>query len=124
MIRRPPISTRTDTLFPSTTLFRSGQPVCRPGWPAQGQALTSDLRRDLLLDYLQQAAVFLVGIATAVHQCAGGVGGAAGRRRDIDLANGLGHVSRREERRVGKDCVRPWWSGGRGADIKKHRNRK
>src|SRR3546814_20838591 len=24
MIRRPPISTRTDTLFPSTTLFRSG----------------------------------------------------------------------------------------------------
>src|SRR3546814_18432453 len=25
MIRRPPISTRTDTLFPYTTLFRSGQ---------------------------------------------------------------------------------------------------
>src|SRR3546814_14272614 len=24
MIRRPPISTRTDTLFPYTTLFRSG----------------------------------------------------------------------------------------------------
>src|SRR3546814_17635530 len=24
MIRRPPISTRTDTLFPDTTLFRSG----------------------------------------------------------------------------------------------------
>src|SRR3546814_11026401 len=24
MIRRPPLSTRTDTLFPSTTLFRSG----------------------------------------------------------------------------------------------------
>src|SRR3546814_20267055 len=26
MIRRPPISTRTDTLFPYTTLFRSEQP--------------------------------------------------------------------------------------------------
>src|SRR3546814_16533418 len=26
MIRRPPISTRTDTLFPSTTLFRSRHP--------------------------------------------------------------------------------------------------
>src|SRR3546814_20914660 len=26
MIRRPPISTRTDTLFPYTTLFRSAQP--------------------------------------------------------------------------------------------------
>src|SRR3546814_4059481 len=27
MIRRPPSSTRTDTLFPYTTLFRSPQPV-------------------------------------------------------------------------------------------------
>src|SRR3546814_10562280 len=33
MIRRPPRSTRTDTLFPYTTLFRSGQgaPMQRPG---------------------------------------------------------------------------------------------
>src|SRR3546814_16850463 len=34
MIRRPPRSTRTDTLFPYTTLFRSGDrqlhPVCDP----------------------------------------------------------------------------------------------
>src|SRR3546814_17966677 len=29
MIRRPPISTRTDTLFPYTTLFRSGIRVIR-----------------------------------------------------------------------------------------------
>src|SRR3546814_869878 len=29
MLRRPPISTRTDTLFPYTTLFRSTH-----GWPA------------------------------------------------------------------------------------------
>src|SRR3546814_14935288 len=33
MIRRPPRSTRTDTLFPYTTLFRSqtefGQPLCQ-----------------------------------------------------------------------------------------------
>src|SRR3546814_1613609 len=28
MIRRPPRSTRTDTLFPYTTLFRSAWPVC------------------------------------------------------------------------------------------------
>src|SRR3546814_10322413 len=27
MIRRPPRSTRTDTLFPHTTLFRSGRPI-------------------------------------------------------------------------------------------------
>src|SRR3546814_8899144 len=28
MIRRPPRSTRTDTLFPYTTLFRSSSPPC------------------------------------------------------------------------------------------------
>src|SRR3546814_15672398 len=41
MKRRPPRSTRTDTLFPYTTLFRSpglscqlrGQPSCRPAGP-------------------------------------------------------------------------------------------
>src|SRR3546814_4022174 len=31
MIRRPPRSTRTDTLFPYTTLFRSRQPGKRSG---------------------------------------------------------------------------------------------
>src|SRR3546814_18314976 len=31
MIRRPPRSTRTDTLFPYTTLFRSGCRSRRPG---------------------------------------------------------------------------------------------
>src|SRR3546814_8928779 len=30
MIRRPPRSTRTDTLFPYTTLFRSGRARVRP----------------------------------------------------------------------------------------------
>src|SRR3546814_2220597 len=38
MCRRPPISTRTDTLFPYTTLFRSSAPrasYCSRGWPAQ-----------------------------------------------------------------------------------------
>src|SRR3546814_10745549 len=31
MIRRPPRSTRTDTLFPYTTLFRSASPTGRAG---------------------------------------------------------------------------------------------
>src|SRR3546814_3974867 len=31
MIRRPPRSTRTDTLFPYATLFRSGRPGCAEG---------------------------------------------------------------------------------------------
>src|SRR3546814_12751288 len=36
MIRRPPRSTRTDTLFPYTTLFRSATPRARPTqWPTK-----------------------------------------------------------------------------------------
>src|SRR3546814_8640255 len=33
MIRRPPRSTRTDTLFPYTTLFRSPAATTPPTWP-------------------------------------------------------------------------------------------
>src|SRR3546814_9058981 len=53
MIRRPPISTRTDTLFPYTTLFRSTSPsgdlsrtACQ--YPAQDdfRASGSDRRHD------------------------------------------------------------------------------
>src|SRR3546814_17888582 len=41
MIRRPPRSTRTDTLFPYTTLFRStgGQPDFRTASAVAGQPL-------------------------------------------------------------------------------------
>src|SRR3546814_6281831 len=41
MIRRPPRSTRTDTLFPYTTLFRSCEPRRRP---AGGGARTPRIR--------------------------------------------------------------------------------
>src|SRR3546814_17306271 len=37
MIRRPPRSTRTDTLFPYTTLFRSGRTdLCEENHPRRG----------------------------------------------------------------------------------------
>src|SRR3546814_4057743 len=35
MIRRPPRSTRTDTLFPYTTLFRSSQQIALQQYPSQ-----------------------------------------------------------------------------------------
>src|SRR3546814_3695746 len=38
MIRRPPRSTRTDTLFPYTTLFRSSHPLLREA-AQRGQAV-------------------------------------------------------------------------------------
>src|SRR3546814_20498696 len=37
MIRRTPRSTRTDTLFPYTTLFRS---IIEYSWPSQGKILS------------------------------------------------------------------------------------
>src|SRR3546814_1452294 len=52
MIRRPPRSTRTDTLFPYTTLFRSGtsRAVCRTLLPVarapEPPVRTPALRRD------------------------------------------------------------------------------
>src|SRR3546814_1887001 len=57
MIRRPPISTRTDTLFPSTTLFRSsiGIEIVNPGhefgyrpFPPQQMAAVKLLALDIL----------------------------------------------------------------------------
>src|SRR3546814_18042862 len=48
MIRRPPRSTRTDTLFPYTTLFRSAKPAARDGAGAQVDALdTGRINEDL-----------------------------------------------------------------------------
>src|SRR3546814_3295594 len=43
-MRRPPRSTRTDTLFPYTTLFRSGRGV--PPLPARASGRGSDRRGD------------------------------------------------------------------------------
>src|SRR3546814_4744605 len=41
MLRRPPRSTRTDTLFPYTTLFRSADAGARTMWAAAGETTAS-----------------------------------------------------------------------------------
>src|SRR3546814_12387023 len=46
MIRRPPRSTRTDTLFPYTTRFRSGRHLRRRGAGRVGEAHVLDRHRD------------------------------------------------------------------------------
>src|SRR3546814_4299253 len=45
MIRRPPRSTRTDTLFPYTTLFRSGQAGSRDRRFPRGNAIAGNEAR-------------------------------------------------------------------------------
>src|SRR3546814_16776048 len=64
MIRRPPRSTRTDTLFPYTTLFRSILPIC------DGPLATDAYR---VLDHRKQAmaGVHLFQCHLAVHEAPG-----------------------------------------------------
>src|SRR3546814_15680080 len=53
MIRRPPRSTRTDTLFPYTTLFRSAQKFIRKGRCKDNSAHIHDHRTALTQQRLQ-----------------------------------------------------------------------
>src|SRR3546814_15372212 len=64
MILRPPRSTRTDTLFPYTTLFRSGETV-------EGQILNvnADLAANELVRVLQPyKIVFLTGTGGLLNE--------------------------------------------------------
>src|SRR3546814_11325088 len=113
MIRRPPRSTRTDTLFPYTTLFRSSlahpgvvdlqdldvvgvvDPVlvdADDGLPAGVDARLGTGRR-LLDAHLRDAGLDRLGHAAVALDL-------------LDVRPGLlGEVARSEERRVGKECV-------------------
>src|SRR3546814_1135343 len=89
MIRRPPRSTRTDTLFPYTTLFRSKRGCSR--------ALPSCLR------LRRQGLAPTLGTGTArrnpYRKGRGGACSAAGRRlgRRPSLPSGGRHAARSEE---------------------------
>src|SRR3546814_17971977 len=109
MIRRPPRSTRTDTLFPYTTLFRSivsraaigaaGTKVYDQRYPAAGTPNA------------------LVDLYVMKPDGSGKVKVDMGADPDIYLArvhwSAAGDTLRSEERRVGKECVstcRSRWS--------------
>src|SRR3546814_11825327 len=114
MIRRPPRSTRTDTLFPYTTLFRSRLDPVRLRLEAELPGLFVD--RQFIFGKLQQLE--LVDEARredALHA----VEGLAAqpdefvfletKRADVvELLSKLldgDDIGRSEERRVGKECV-------------------
>src|SRR3546814_18028155 len=50
MLRRPPRSTRTDTLFPYTTLFRSVIGEAEPGLPCTLEVVAVASGADVVLD--------------------------------------------------------------------------
>src|SRR3546814_19613125 len=101
MIRRPPRSTPTDTLFPYTTLFRSQH---RSG--LADEVVVGERRDDGELVVAVVLAHALVGEAAHCRVVAPlqslEVGLALQRARRVAI------VGRSEERRGGKECVSTW----------------
>src|SRR3546814_12839422 len=115
MIRRPPRSTRTDTLFPYTTLFRSGRPAGEAG---RGKAAAAVDSGKVALDRRQRLAPQEGRHDEEVEGCplqrrrleAFEV---EMRRARVDFGGKARQSGRSEERRVGKECVstcRSRWS--------------
>src|SRR3546814_19983097 len=97
MIRRPPRSTRTDTLFPYTTLFRSHH------WPKVGDrsneanfetkmSMTSAYTRRGLLGLFAVVSGAALAGCDRKHAAAVGVSGAAGTSAPV---KGKGGVERK-----------------------------
>src|SRR3546814_17703077 len=107
MIRRPPRSTRTDTLFPYTTLFRSRSEVPGGRMRARAQRAALDLSvsdngNGNASESLRERRKPQVGVTspTCFSHCP-------------PRSHGM---ARSEERRVGKECV----STGRSRWSPKH----
>src|SRR3546814_1170470 len=84
MIRRPPRSTRTDTLFPYTTLFRSADLLVRASFRAlERDGASADAR---ILDPAAGAGVFLL---TAFRELVAARWRADGQRPDTQRLRGI-----------------------------------
>src|SRR3546814_7915357 len=105
MIRRPTISTRTDTLFPYTTLVRSGLPLALRAH-ADGQRLFQGLCDDRLADRLRRRRALAdqgdgeapepVDLEPLLDR-AGGGGGGAQRRPELPQGARAGVPGARSE---------------------------
>src|SRR3546814_13756454 len=118
MIRRPPRSTRTDTLFPYTTLFRSP----RPSMLARKVRARSRIARRsaMLFPILSQSdrrllASFSLARSSAVDWR---------RWENRETIFSCTSSDRSEERRVGKECVSTCRSRCAPYHSKKKRNEK
>src|SRR3546814_14236176 len=120
MKRRPPRSTRTDTLFPSTTLFRSRQELAR-----KASELTGVEAREIFDVLLERERLGTTGVGHGIAIPHGklakldrlyGVFARMENPIDFDSIDDepvdllfllLAPESRSEERRVGTECVSP-----------------
>src|SRR3546814_4507781 len=92
MIRRPPRSTRTDTLFPYTTLFRSaerGQPVL--------VGTVSIEKSELLADFLEKEKVPHSVLNARHHEMEAHIVAQAGRKSAVTIATNMAGRGRSEE---------------------------
>src|SRR3546814_15233418 len=119
MIRRPPRSTRTDTLFPYTTLFRSldyaEDSTCETdanfvltgrGGIVEIQATAeTEPFEEAAFDTLLRLARKGVTELTALQREAVGGGAVGGGADGARVAGCARHRARSEERRAGKRCV-------------------
>src|SRR3546814_11492611 len=113
MIRRPPRSTRTDTLFPYTTLFRSSHANRVPPQPHSRTSKDRPPMKKLL------ALAALASLAAApVHADTWKDLKNSAKQQASDRA-----AERSEERRVGKECVSTGRSRGSPYHSKTKQNR-
>src|SRR3546814_20327768 len=119
MLRRPPRSTRTDTLFPYTTLFRSLlRLLAQPLAVSISVVLIALLLERLLRLFNLVAAsgsalgAVLLMIANLVPHYLGLALPAAFFASIFMLYAKLGDDNRSEQSRVGKECVSPYRSRG------------
>src|SRR3546814_18843176 len=118
MIRRPPRSTLTDTLFPYTTLFRSLVPLGLELFDRHGlQRRQPGQHLRIVILFVHHCPPFrafargrltlLVGrIASELSPLAADKELDCSRMRSTPAATLRPHSERPEERRVGKECVR------------------
>src|SRR3546814_13703691 len=113
MIRRPPRSTRTDTLFPYTTLLRSrrGEGNHRHGQARRTRRRREGARRQGPLDDLRRDRGTQGRAGQVIRSGWGAMGRAARRRaarctREERGGTRISPMPRPEGRRVGK----AWWS--------------
>src|SRR3546814_21049444 len=122
MIRRPPRSTRTDTLFPYTTLFRSIGADHRAGVASGAAGMKLGIAVAALGACLDRHFQYarLAGVDAQIAALAGfdiDHQGAAGKRccattRDASIPAAWAATARSDERRGGKECVRQCNSRG------------
>src|SRR3546814_19623947 len=104
MIRRPPRSTRTDTLFPYTTLFRSASETSEAAIEA---ASLSELNNSAAPKRSQKKFFTPPAIPERPSESLAGEPTSIATPRGVPERFHTAKRRRAEESRVGKECVRP-----------------